>query len=624
MITLPRVRASQAWHEQPAVRRWVTDLFRFTSRRRTYDVLLERSDDLAWVNQVRKVLYINTDIPEVSGPLRFDPGTPFARQMAWLKAVICHEAGHVRHSDLGPQQATVHAIWNSMEDERMERLMAEQYPELTSLFTYLGDVVSAMGRDRWNFSAHEGVLIWRFEHDRSTPLWQPSAEQAALWDQVRPLVEAAWTAPSSGVVSDLAWDVARLLELPVGERPAPPADNQAAPQEQAGPAGDDAGEPGDTGEPDQDGDGEAAPASGTPGQGEADAEGDGTPGAGPAGEDEGSQRAEGSGQSETEAPGEDDAGAGEGDAVDQTGTPRPPSVPDDGQTHTPQSWDRAVSASGAGEDSPEDPEPTESASTNGGQGAGQGDGTLPAMPLPVPGPVDLTVDGVEGYARKLAPLLRPKEAPGRTTPHRSRGKYSYRRDLRGREKVFEKRTVHDKPKKIFLDLLLDVSGSMHGPGIQAGRDTAMMIVRAASLCGARIRITVFNDAYREVINRPMDYMDALRLVRGITTSGGTHLSPALAHVLSTAQPAADEVHVTAVVCDGELDAGDSAAAQTLVTAAKQRGVRFIPILLGPVATNQRALHTWGKAFGHTQACPDVGSVARMLSATLITAHARMG
>ena len=578
MLTLPASRSTQPWHQQRPIRKAVLDVFRYCSRKLSYALLMKPSADLAWVMPERRLVFITASLPEVPAGVRFDPVGEDLRRSLFLVGFAAHEAGHVRFSGPKPP-GTLGELWNALEDERMERLMARAYPELrlAQAFTFLGDVVSARAQEKFTGSALEGCLFWRWEHDRLQPRWQVNEQDADLWEDVRPLVEAAWHARDSDQVTWIARQILGLIRAQQQEQLQAP--DTGAPQ------------PGN-------GEGQDTAASGSPAPGEP-----GPDGTSPAEAEQGG----------------DEEGAGEDTGDDLT---------------VPESWEGQVSATGANADardgsaeatatqSPEEQAELERqlAALRGGLGAGhEGKPIIPAPAVEAAG--ELLAAGVEGYARQLAPLLRPQERPGMTTSHRSKGRFRYDRYAQGAEKQFARKTVPSKPQATLIDLLVDVSASMAGERLECAAQGALLLTRAAALTGSRVRVTAFNKSFQEVVPVGSDFRAASHLIAGLSAGGGTRLFPALEHVLATSAARPDEIHVVGVICDGDLSNPDYAACQDLVKTARAQGVRFIPILIGDAL--QAQAH-WRQAFGAAVPCADLAALAAMLKATLTAMRARTG
>jgi len=635
VITLPKVRPQLKWHEQLAIRRWVEQIFRLTSRRSSYSIIVESGPFLAYVDQQHKIVSFNSTIPTSTRFVRFGPDDVHEHELLWLKAAAAHEAGHVRHSRLGPQQPTVHNLWNCIEDERMERLMVQEYPELAEGFTFIGDIISRSKMELWDGSAHEGVLFWRFEHDRAVPLWTPRPDQAQLWEDIRPLVEAGWEASNSDVVADLAWEIARRLNLKVNPPEPTPNPQPPTPPEPGGSGEDEAGEGtsapnennAESGE-DEAGEGTSAPNENNGDSGQKSPSPTGTQAGDPQGGPENGDASTPAQPGGTPEEAEENAAAEEQptnaektppETTEDTASQPAQGQPDSGVDESPESIRGVVSASGAGSEQQDAP-----AAQPGGRGVSSAVlETLPQPPAPSPAQASVIAVGVEGHARRLSPLLKPLEKPHFTTPHRSRGRYSYTRDMKGCERVYRKKTRPAKPRDIFLDLLIDRSGSMNGENIVAARAAAMMVLRAAALSQARIRISIFDHLFEEVINRRMPYLEAAAKVAGIQARGNTRLAPALSALLSPNPQRGDEVHVVCIICDGQLEQDDGEACLKLVKAAQGRDVRFIPVLIGAVAQQQRGVQAWTRSFGYTHACLNVDDLAKTILSSLTAAHNRV-
>ncbi|MFC3606138.1 vWA domain-containing protein [Deinococcus soli (ex Cha et al. 2016)] len=572
MLTLPASRPTQPWHQQRSIRKAVLDVFRYCSRKLSYTLLLKPSDDLAWVMPERRLVFITASLPDVQPGVRYDPIDEHGRRSLFLVGFAAHEAGHVRYSGPKPP-GSLGELWNALEDERMERLMARDYPELrlARAFTFLGDVVSARAQGKCDGSALEGCLFWRWEHDRLNPRWSVREEDRELWADVRPLVEASWRAKDSEQVT---WIARVILDLVRDQ------------QRQGQPQAEDSNNAGD-GQQAQD----------APGDADGQGQGSGADGA----------------RAEAQTPG------GDGDQ----------------EVGIPDSWNGQVSATGADADTrdgtanPADAEGSDAQdrealertleALRGTFGAGRED--RPIIPVPDqgdgPGPC---AEGVEGYARQLAPLLRPPERAAMPTPHRSRGRFRYDRFAQGAERQFARTTTPNRPQAIVIDQLLDVSSSMKGEPLACAAQAALLLARAASLTSTRVRITAFNVGFQEIVEPGADFKHARQQIFGLEAAGGTRLHTALEHVLRTSPAQPSEVHVVNIICDGELAPNDYETCTKLVKDARARDVRFIPILIGD-ATG--AYLDWQRAFGSAVPCQDLGSLVSTLKATLTALRARI-
>jgi hypothetical protein len=99
-------------------------------------------------------------------------------------------------------------LWTCLEDERQERLLVAEYPELAALFDFLGDVALAAHPADAPHDPLARCLLWSWAHD--SPLgaggteMETDAEGADAWAAIRPLVEGAWGAPASDDVTLIA------------------------------------------------------------------------------------------------------------------------------------------------------------------------------------------------------------------------------------------------------------------------------------------------------------------------------------------------------------------------------------------------------------------------------------
>jgi hypothetical protein len=157
-----------------------------------------------------------------------DPGEPTRWSIRWVPsmdpdvwhqavatALVEHEAGHIRHSGDKPTAPLLGHLWNCLEDERMERRQIAAHSVLVQTFDFLGDAVWCTQQPTADLLA--GCLLWRWEWDRANTerKFCPADEDIVRWDeQIRPLVEAAWEAPSSDDVTELAQRILHLLGLP--------------------------------------------------------------------------------------------------------------------------------------------------------------------------------------------------------------------------------------------------------------------------------------------------------------------------------------------------------------------------------------------------------------------------
>src|SRR5690625_1715585 len=135
MIAIPPTKPN-TWHERHEWTRYATTLFRYYSRRSNYTLRLETNPNMiAAVDPENRVVTLNPHFtePEKHSPVRHNTNDPHEHVTNSLKGYLAHEAGHVRFSADKPAGLLGH-IWNSIEDERIERILAQQHPHLKPIF----------------------------------------------------------------------------------------------------------------------------------------------------------------------------------------------------------------------------------------------------------------------------------------------------------------------------------------------------------------------------------------------------------------------------------------------------------------------------------------------------------
>jgi hypothetical protein len=151
---------------------------------------------------------------------------PVEVQFMVTKAILSHEGGHVLFTDEWPEAAPNNLLnlVNMLEDERVERCMTTLYPGLTEEFDKLGDLEISLSKRMLSEPAAAKVvsacLRWRWLWDKKTgekklfELNSFDTKAQDLWNQVKPLVEAAWTAWGTARVIELANQIMDILKLP--------------------------------------------------------------------------------------------------------------------------------------------------------------------------------------------------------------------------------------------------------------------------------------------------------------------------------------------------------------------------------------------------------------------------
>lgn len=202
--------------------RYLADLLLYRGRQR-YTLSLSETHPLGATDPQRRLVCINptavaypTNVAERRRIRGFPVGRREAFEQAIATALVEHEAGHIRFSGTKPEAETLGWLWNVLEDERQERLLAQQYPSLAPLFSFLGDAVWRMEHPTDDLLA--GCLLWRWEHDlpqAERKFIPASSDDLRRWDEcIQPLVERAWVAPTSDDVTVLARQILQLLHRP--------------------------------------------------------------------------------------------------------------------------------------------------------------------------------------------------------------------------------------------------------------------------------------------------------------------------------------------------------------------------------------------------------------------------
>jgi len=197
------------WRQRPWIE-YGAKLVRYYSLRQ-YRLRYSPEVSAAGVSPELRTIWLNPHWPEVppgSAIRCLMSGRDF--HLAMIRGFIAHEAGHIRFSGLKPR-GLLGDLWNALEDERIERLMVMDHPELVAPFTLLGDLFAASARRSFKGDALEGCLCWRWCWDQPSPMWRSADNR---WEQVKPLVERAWEAGSSAEVVAIARAILALLELP--------------------------------------------------------------------------------------------------------------------------------------------------------------------------------------------------------------------------------------------------------------------------------------------------------------------------------------------------------------------------------------------------------------------------
>src|SRR5512143_283759 len=147
-------------------------------------------------------------------------------QFRATQGLLFHEVGHARYTDAWPEQKdnVLCELVNMLEDEREEKCMCIAFPGGAPALQFLGDLVYRDLRgleSKSEYKALQACLAWRWAHTRTDEremfkrLSMVRDEAAReLWATIRSLVEAAWNAPDTQEVINLARDILAILGIP--------------------------------------------------------------------------------------------------------------------------------------------------------------------------------------------------------------------------------------------------------------------------------------------------------------------------------------------------------------------------------------------------------------------------
>jgi hypothetical protein len=200
------------WYEWRNIRNRLIVFGRAIQGVSPYRVLIEpdrKKCPTGYCNFTKKEVAVNPDLFDL---------TP-SKQYQLTKSILVHEAGHRRFTTPGNLSSVVGQIANILEDERIERLMADEFAGLRTLVRDLSRqlYLEAMPVDQKSDSHGEIVsyflqLRWA-KRIGKTVKGLLSLHNQELWQKVEPLVYEAWQAESSEIVDRNAEEIVRILGL---------------------------------------------------------------------------------------------------------------------------------------------------------------------------------------------------------------------------------------------------------------------------------------------------------------------------------------------------------------------------------------------------------------------------
>jgi hypothetical protein len=146
-------------------------------------------------------------------------------QYRLTKAILVHESGHRRFTTPADSSPLVHKVSNILEDERVERLMADGFAGLRPFVRELSEALYEQSPEIDEASESAGEVVAYFLQLRwARRLGRPvkgalSAVNQERWEKVEELVLEAWEAETSETVNRNAEEIVRILGLKEFELP---------------------------------------------------------------------------------------------------------------------------------------------------------------------------------------------------------------------------------------------------------------------------------------------------------------------------------------------------------------------------------------------------------------------
>ena len=569
-----RLAAAQAlpWHKRPAWIRAGRQLLRWYSKRSDFSLRIKpgQKKPIACVNPGWKRVEITTAFPQPGEHADFDltrtserslaPATESIRGYAllssrptelWLRGLIGHEAGHIRFSGEKPEPRALGWLWNALEDERMERLTAARHGCLEPIFACIGDVMLSETDEERRKRRERQQAAAEADARGEGAATQDVLSACLLWRWLHDHTEAASTGYHPYMPLPKSTFTSRLRPLVENAWEADSSDEVTEIARKILATFD---IPEETEVP-HDLESFDLPAGVSPTGGSLSGR-------------DGDQGKDGTG--------EEDSG---------TGAHRPETC-GAAQRDLPDTRD----ASG-----PEPEMPTLDPQSHAGKEAAN------------------FLKNQEADARALAETLRSKSHSQLRRPHRSRGRFAYRRYVRGAERVFTRRPERPEPPA-FLTVLLDVSGSMARQRLftHAKRCVAFLSA-AAEIANTALRVIPFREETAPPLSSRQVGHEAVRqALAALHPAGRTQLAPALrAGLDGTVERSncsgSSGRHIVALISDGELSERDAKRCQKIYRRAQhqhsalkkssplQRSSPLVlPLLLGEATRGRKNSPSSGK------------------------------
>jgi len=173
--------------------------------------------------------YHNPKLRVIAVNPQFFADEPVETQFRATQGILAHEVGHAFFTDAWPtedNQQTLRWLVNALEDERMERAISITYPGIAALIRLIGDLIYRETEMLLDSTPAEMALVscltWRWAVSRAgeAKMFERLGIEAEavidMWREIKPLVEASWTADNTSRVIEIAREILAILELPEG------------------------------------------------------------------------------------------------------------------------------------------------------------------------------------------------------------------------------------------------------------------------------------------------------------------------------------------------------------------------------------------------------------------------
>lgn len=203
---------SVLWYERLEIRNQLLVFGRAIQGRSPYDVVIEPDSAKC------RSGYCSFDSERiVINPTYFSASEK--EQYLLTKALLVHEAAHRRFTNFEKQPETILAVVNILEDERVERLMCEEFigvrwliQKLSQKFYTTAESIDITSNSPCDVICYFLQLRWAIR------IGQPikgelSLPNKQLWQEIQPLVFEAWEAETTQIVNRNAMRIVEILGL---------------------------------------------------------------------------------------------------------------------------------------------------------------------------------------------------------------------------------------------------------------------------------------------------------------------------------------------------------------------------------------------------------------------------